>query len=72
MGRPKKQSCMESFAIANGKVGDFFYTEKPDKLMTASAVYYKRKIKTERLIVITTGGKDPIAKYITRVEYYEF
>lgn len=67
MGRPKGQSTMESWAIANGKEGDHFYSDKSDGLLTAAASHYGRKISTERLITITTGGKDPEAKYITKV-----
>ena len=58
---------MESWMIANGKSGDHFYSDKMDRAITASATYYNRKIVTERLITITTGGKEPIAKYITKV-----
>lgn len=32
--------------------GDSFFTEKPDKDMTAAAVYYGVKITTERFILI--------------------
>ena len=68
MGRPKgKQITIESWIIVNGKSGDHFYSEKKDGGLTAIASYHKRKITTERLIVITTGGKEPKAKYITKV-----
>jgi hypothetical protein len=68
MGRLKgKQTTMESWIIANGKAGDHFYSDKKDGGLTAIASYHKRKITTERLIVITTGGKEPKAKYITKV-----
>lgn len=56
--------------IANGKAGDHFYSDKKDGGLTAIASYHKRKITTERLIVITTGGKEPKAKYITKVTLY--
>ena len=67
MGRPKGQSTMETWMIVNGKAGEHFYSDKTDKTFTGAATYYKRKIVTERLITITTGGKEPKAKYITKV-----
>jgi hypothetical protein len=63
----KGQYTLESWMIANGKSGQSFYTEKKDKTITALAVFHKRKVKTERLITITTGGKIPDAQYITKV-----
>jgi hypothetical protein len=67
MGRPKGQTTLESWFMTNGKEGEQFYTEKADKHLTALATYYKRQIKTERLITVSTGGKEPTSKYITRV-----
>jgi hypothetical protein len=68
MGRLKGEySTMESWMIANGKIGDFFYSDKLDRHLTSIATHHKRKITTERLVTITTGGKEPIAKYITKV-----
>lgn len=45
-------SNIESLLLTSLKSRDHFYTEKPDKDMTAAATYYGVKIKTERLIVI--------------------
>lgn len=59
--------CPFGHFLAHGKPGEFFYTDKPDRNATARAVYYKRQVITERLIAITTGGKDPQAKYITKI-----
>lgn len=58
---------MESWIIANGKSGEYFYSDKQDRHLTAISTHHKRRIITERLITITTGGKDPKAKYITKV-----
>lgn len=66
-GRPKGQSTMESWMIANGKEGEHFYSDKMDRHLTAIAAYHKRKIITERLIAIKPGDKEPISKYITKV-----
>lgn len=65
MGR--KITAPESYMLANGKKGDQFYSNKQDRHLTAIATYYERRISTERMIVITTGGKAPIAEYIVRV-----
>ncbi len=67
MGRKKGQFTMESWVITNGNPGDTFYSEKTDRHLTAIASHRKRKIKTERIITITTGGKIPQAMYITKV-----
>lgn len=67
MGRPKGQSTMESWMIVNGKAGQHFYSDKMDRHLTAIFTYHQRKIVTERLITVTTGGKDPKSKYITKV-----
>lgn len=67
VGRPKGQSTMESWMIANGKSGEHFYSNKADRHLTAISTQHNRKIVTERLITITTGGKEPISKYITKV-----
>ena len=40
----------ESWLIANGKPGQHFYTEKPDKQITAMAARLNRKVKTERVV----------------------
>ena len=66
MGRPKGQSTAESWMIANGKAGEHFYSDKMDRHLTALSTYYQRKIATERLITVTTGGKKPLSKYITK------
>lgn len=61
------QYTMESWMIKNGKEGQHFYSDKQDRHLTAIASAHNRKIKTERLITITTGGKEPVAQYITKV-----
>lgn len=53
----KTPRSYESFVLINGNPGDVFYTEKPDKDMTASAVYYKRKIVTEKYTCITSNDE---------------
>ena len=63
----KSPRTLESWMMLNGKTDDHFYTDKDDKHLTAMANYYKRTITTERMITITTGGKQPEAKYITKV-----
>jgi len=48
----RRQDTLESICLTNLKSGDFFYTHKSDKDMTARACYYDKKIKTERLLLI--------------------
>ena len=67
MGRPKGQITVESWIIANGKSGQHFYSDKTDGHLTAIAKHHQRKISTERLITIKTGGKEPKANNITKV-----
>ena len=67
MPKRKRPNTLESWMIANGKKGEHFYSDKMDRHLTAIATYYQRKITTERLITITTGGKEPKSKYITKI-----
>lgn len=67
MGRKRILSTLESWMIENGKSGDIFYTDKSDRHMTAFSISRGRKLTTERLITVTKGGKEPKAKYITKV-----
>ena len=67
MGRPKGLTTIESIVMANAKSGEHFYSDKTDRNLTAIAAQHNRKIVTERLITITTGGKEPTANYITKV-----
>jgi hypothetical protein len=46
----KQTTSAEGWMLKNGMVGQTFFTEKNDKSMTAFAKYYKRKVKTERII----------------------
>ena len=63
----KKPTTLEGFMMIHGKPGDIFYSEKLDRHLTAISTYYKRKIKTERLILIDGHKENPTAKMITRV-----
>lgn len=66
MGRLKGQSVMESWMIVNGKSGEQFFSEKPDRHLTALASYHQRKIITEKLIAISCGN-EPKTKHIIKV-----
>lgn len=67
MKRKAGQYTVESWILANGKAGDYFYSDKKDRNLTASAFYYKRKINTERVIVVSVGEENVGCKYITKV-----
>jgi hypothetical protein len=47
--------------------GGHFYTEKEPNAITALAYYYKKKVSTEQLIVVSQKGESPAASYITKV-----
>ena len=55
------------FTYFNSQGIDHFYSDKPDRHLTSISAHHKRKIKTERMIAVTTGGKEPESKYITKV-----
>jgi hypothetical protein len=63
----KNARTLEAWMISNGKKGEHFYSDKMDRHLTAISTYYNRKIKTERLISVTTSKSEPISKYITKV-----
>jgi hypothetical protein len=41
------QYTIESWMMANGKLGEVFYSEKMDRHLTAIATHHKRKIQTD-------------------------
>jgi hypothetical protein len=59
-----KINTPEGYMLANGKAGDTFYSDKEDKNLTASATYYGRKIKTQRMIAIDSEKQNKIEKLI--------
>lgn len=64
--RQPKQRTIESIGLINLKAGQFFYSHKRDKDITAIASYYNTKIRTERLFTINpkTGKTEKITKVI--------
>lgn len=67
MGRIKGVDTLESYFIQNAKQGESFYTQLADKNLTAMASYHGRKIKTERLIIVSTAKAEPKASRITKI-----
>ncbi len=63
----KKYSSTDSYLMDNLKEGLTFYSENEDRNLTAKAVYYKRSIKTERIIVIGGDRSNPVASTLTKV-----
>jgi hypothetical protein len=47
-----KMRTLEAIAMMSLKEGDSFYSNKEDKALTSIAAFYKKKIRTERLIVM--------------------
>ena len=60
-----KMKRAESFALLNGDVGDVFYTCLSDASIQSTAGYLKRKVKTERTLVLQLGSK--VLEKITKV-----
>jgi hypothetical protein len=68
MGRPKGSSTdYESHMIKTLNEGEVFYTQKVDKTITAIASYYQKKVKTERLIIVSGSFTLPLCDTITKV-----
>lgn len=67
MGAPKGQRTMESWMIANGETGQSFYSPKMDKSLTAIATHHKRKILTERVLIVTSAKANPQVEPATKV-----
>ena len=61
-----KKDSLGTYFFKNGSVNDVLLTTAEDKTMTAYAVYYKRKIKTERMVTIDLS-ENPTANRITKV-----
>lgn len=61
-----KTNSIESIIINKYETGQSFYTEKNDKDITAIASYYKKKVKTERLVCIECRYMKTITK-LTKV-----
>ena len=68
MKGPKRVRTTESFMLKYGKEGDIFVSFLEDKNLTAKATYFKRKIKTERAVLMSFDGlMNPAAISVTKV-----
>ena len=65
------QRTSESFMIANGSVGDYFYTDKTHNIMTSLATYYGRKITTEHCYCVPFVFGEKNTKVILKVTICE-
>lgn len=65
MGR--KISSQLTLSIVNGKIGSVFYTTNEDRYVTSYASIHKKKVKTERLVVVGGTKNKPTATRITKV-----
>ena len=61
----KKARTMESLSMSTLPKGAVFFSTKKDAALTAIATYYKRKIRTERLLTLTK--KDHKLSNLTKV-----
>lgn len=72
MGRQKgTATSIEGWVMLNGKPGDEFLTTSLDKTVTSQANYYKRKISTERMLIVSSAKKEPTASYVLKVTILE-
>jgi hypothetical protein len=62
-----RKKTPELYMMQTLKAGDSFYTEKPDRHLTAIAHYYGIKIKTERVIAVSVDVINPTCKNIVKV-----
>ena len=65
----KTYANYESWAMENTKLGDSIVSFKMTNALTASANYYNRKIKTERIVIIEGAITEPIAVPATKVTF---
>jgi len=66
---PKRTS--ESAAFLYLKKGEYFFSTKADRHSTALANYYGRKVKTERMIAVSTDTSTPFAENVTKVIFLD-
>lgn len=60
-----KYRSVEAFFMVNGKKGDFIYSHKQDRHITAISNYYNRLIQTERLLLVSNSNLN--VKQITKI-----
>ena len=58
---------MQGKTLKEAKMGEVIYTHQADRWVTAQATYYKRKVKTERIIALEGSTLEPIAVPLTKV-----
>jgi hypothetical protein len=63
----KTPVTVESIMLTKSESGSVFYTKKHDGHLTALSSYYKRKITTERVVVITGPKENPHAELLLKV-----
>jgi hypothetical protein len=62
-----KPQTYEGYMIENGLTGQYFYTDKSPEHMHVIAIQKKRKILTERAILVTSTRSNPQAQTHTKV-----
>ena len=65
------RNTIETWMMQNAKSGDVFYSDKMDKHLTAMANYYKRAIKTERLLTVSPIWEEQSVTKITRITFLQ-
>jgi hypothetical protein len=65
----KTYANYESWAMENAKEGTSIISYKEDRNLTASAGYYKRKILTQRIVVVEGTVLEPVAIAAVKVTF---
>ena len=60
-------TSMEGWMMQYGEKGEMFYSGKTDRALTAIANHTKRKIKTERMIVVGGSQTNPFTDTVVKV-----
>lgn len=68
----KEKTTIEGWYMENGLINDVFFSKKSDSELTSMAIYYQRKIQTERCLLITGSKDEPEISKLTRVKILDF
>jgi hypothetical protein len=65
-------SSLEGFMIVNGKEGDTFYSKRDARFIMTVAAYYKRNVKTAKVLTIHDNGTVVKTEHATQVTLLSF
>lgn len=66
--RIREIKTVESLFLTTGKIGDTLLTKATDANITSRAGYYKRKVRTERVLVLSKiNDKNLVHERMTKI-----